>query len=89
MKKKRLTTKDGDALPLTRTIIRGMQPMSKADPGLVARWKKEQKRRGRPSGRRKAVVSLSLDNEVIHALRKSGKGWQTRVNDLLKAAVGL
>ena len=43
-----------------------------------------QKRRGRPAGRKKAVVSISLDNDVIAALRKSGSGWQTRLDAATK-----
>ncbi|MBD5399728.1 MAG: BrnA antitoxin family protein [Treponema sp.] len=30
---------------------------------------------------------MRLDADVLDALRKSGKGWQTRVNDLLRQAV--
>ncbi|HAX91127.1 MAG TPA: hypothetical protein DCY07_02830 [Rhodospirillaceae bacterium] len=44
-------------------------------------------RRGRPAGRSKTVVSISLDTEVLAALKASGKGWQTRLNNLLKALV--
>ncbi len=35
----------------------------------------------------KKVLSIRLDADVLDALRKSGKGWQTRVNDLLRQAV--
>ena len=42
-------------------------------------------RRGRPPvAHPKARVTLRLDAEVAGALRASGRGWQTRVNQVLK-----
>jgi uncharacterized protein (DUF4415 family) len=44
--------------------------------------------RGRP---RQAVtrrmMSLRVDPDVLEALRASGRGWQTRVNELLRKAL--
>jgi len=45
--------------------------------------------RGRPRGQNKTQVTLRLDNDVVSALRSAGEGWQTRVNGLLRAAIGL
>ncbi len=76
---------DSAALPpLPLSLMRKMRPASEVAPEIVAAYKRG---RGRPAGRSKTVVSLSLDTEVLTALKASGKGWQTRVNDLLKAAV--
>jgi uncharacterized protein (DUF4415 family) len=45
-------------------------------------------RRGRPSvATVRPMVSLRMDADVATALRASGKGWQTRVNALLRQAV--
>jgi uncharacterized protein (DUF4415 family) len=33
----------------------------------------------------KELISLRLDREVLAALRATGLGWQTRVNDTLRA----
>ena len=42
-------------------------------------------RRGRPPVENpKEKVTLRLDPEVAAALRASGKGWQTRVNEVLR-----
>lgn len=46
----------------------------------------------RPPGRptvtaRQQVLSMRVDVEVLSRLRASGKGWQTRVNALLREAV--
>lgn len=49
---------------------------------------------GRPVGRPKLerpkrAVNLRLDADVIDAFRAGGAGWQTRMNDALRKAVGL
>lgn len=45
-------------------------------------------RRGRPSGSgTKELVSLRIDREVLTQLRATGRGWQTRANDILRQAV--
>lgn len=44
--------------------------------------------RGRPAGSgTKEQVALRLDRDLLDALRASGPGWQTRVNELLRKAV--
>lgn len=51
------------------------------------------RRRGRPAGTTQAVtkepVKLRLDADVLAALRASGDGWQTRINDMLRASLHL
>lgn len=48
--------------------------------------------RGRPPGSRKTdakrQVTLRLDPDVIAEFRASGPGWQRRINDALRAALG-
>jgi len=47
-------------------------------------------RRGRPrSENSKQAVSLRVDSEVLEWFRKSGAGWQTRINEALRKAAGL
>ena len=44
-------------------------------------------RRGRgrpPTGKAKELVSLRMDPDVLAMLRKTGPGWQSRVNNLLR-----
>lgn len=47
------------------------------------------RKRGRPLGSVQAVtkkpVQIRLDADVLEALRATGDGWQTRVNDTLRA----
>lgn len=35
----------------------------------------------------KVPVKLRLDGDVLDALRATGPGWQTRINDMLKARI--
>jgi uncharacterized protein (DUF4415 family) len=35
----------------------------------------------------KVPIKLRLDGDVVEALRATGPGWQTRINDLLKAKI--
>ena len=43
-------------------------------------------KRGRPvSVDKKESISIRLDADVLAALKASGDGWQTRINDALRA----
>lgn len=45
--------------------------------------------RGRPKAdRTKVQITLRLDPEVVSHFRKSGEGWQSRINAVLKRHVG-
>jgi uncharacterized protein (DUF4415 family) len=45
-------------------------------------------RRGRPpSANRKIPVKLRIDPDLVAALRASGPGWHTRLNELIREAV--
>jgi len=47
-------------------------------------------RRGRPPSLvRKRAVSLRLDPDVLAHFRRSGRGWQSRVNTILRKAAKL
>ena len=43
-------------------------------------------RRGRPPYERpvKQMVSLRMDIDVLEGLRATGKGWQTRINTIMR-----
>ncbi len=51
------------------------------------------RRAGRPVGsiaaQTKEPVKLRLDPDVLAALRASGEGWQTRINEMLRASLRL
>lgn len=47
-------------------------------------------RRGRPkAAATKEAVKLRLDADLLAALRATGDGWQTRINDMLRASMHL
>jgi uncharacterized protein (DUF4415 family) len=49
---------------------------------------KELIRRGRPKAAvTKEPVKLRLDADVLAALRATGDGWQTRINETLRASL--
>jgi uncharacterized protein (DUF4415 family) len=51
---------------------------------------KHLRKRGRPKAAvTKEPVKLRLDADVLAALRASGEGWQTRINDALRASLRL
>jgi uncharacterized protein (DUF4415 family) len=51
------------------------------------------RKRGRPLGSKQSVTKeatkIRLDPDILAALRSSGAGWQTRVNDMLRASLRL
>jgi uncharacterized protein (DUF4415 family) len=47
-------------------------------------------RRGRPkSANPKQPVTLRLDRDLVEWFKRSGDGWQTRINDQLRKAAGI
>lgn len=73
--------------PLTDAELARTRPFAEAFPDLAESIKRG---RGRPPLENpKQLVTLRLDADVLERLRSSGKGWQGRVNDVLKKTVGL
>ncbi len=81
----------GEALPGLR------ESLAEAKAGVVGRVHAPEqiaaRRRGRPPGSvaevTKEPVKLRLDPDVLAALRATGDGWQTRINDMLRASLTL
>jgi uncharacterized protein (DUF4415 family) len=75
---------DSTASPAFRTFMeKRIKPdQTESDGGTVPG-------RGRPKSSNKSAVSLRIDNDILKALRATGEGWQTRLNDLLRAALAL
>jgi uncharacterized protein (DUF4415 family) len=47
-------------------------------------------RRGRPkAASTKQQVTLRLDRDVLERFRQTGEGWQSRINEALRKAVGV
>ncbi|MFN0164084.1 MAG: BrnA antitoxin family protein [Burkholderiales bacterium] len=78
----------GQALPGLR------ESLAEAKAGQFARVHSPEqiaaRRRGRPKLEApKEAVKLRLDADVLAALRASGEGWQTRINETLRASLAL
>lgn len=64
---------DPDAVELTAELAARLVPLA---------------RRGRPTVERpKEPVTTRVDADVLEAIKASGRGWQTRVNEVLREAV--
>jgi uncharacterized protein (DUF4415 family) len=74
-----------DDAPLRAAELKTARPAREAVPHIV----EAVRRRGRPRGESKTLITLRLDKDLIATLRAGGEGWQTRINELLRAAVGL
>ncbi|MFH6783811.1 MULTISPECIES: BrnA antitoxin family protein [Methylobacterium] len=80
---------DPDAREMTEEELGRMRPAREVLP--PAPFDALTKQRGRPRSPSKLVqVTLRLDPEALEAIRASGPGWQTRINETVKrAAKGL
>lgn len=45
------------------------------------------RRGGRPRGSEKVQVTLRLDSAIVDHFRAEGQGWQTRLNEALRAMI--
>lgn len=60
------------------------KPFAEAFPELAASIERD-----RAAARNKKLISLRLTPEVIERFKAGGPGWQTRMDEALKKAVGL
>jgi uncharacterized protein (DUF4415 family) len=72
--------------PLTKAELKRARPFSEAPKALITAVRASM---GRPVGRTKEPIHLSLDADLVEALRGTGRGWQTRTNALLRKAMKL
>jgi len=74
---------DYETMPLTDEEVKQLRPAREVFAELGIPMPK-----GRPPVENpKRQVTLRLDAEVIEHFKKGGKGWQTRINDTLAAAI--
>jgi uncharacterized protein (DUF4415 family) len=72
-----------DSPALTEKIVLDLRPASETFPEL-AKQARKRGQRGPQKRPRKVTVSLRLDLEVIAAYKADGKGYQSRMADILK-----
>lgn len=85
------TKEDWDAVSdnpeWTEEEMRQARPFAEVFPQLAESIKRG---RGRPPAENpKQQVTLRLDADVIERFKSGGPGWQSRINDELRKAVGL
>lgn len=81
---------DPDARELSDAELTQFKPASEALPKILgkARAGTLMKRRGRPAlpvEQRKVTLNMRADRDVVEAFKSTGEGWQTRINDVLRA----
>jgi len=78
---------DPDAPEATDEQIAQAKPFADVFPELAASIKRS---RGRPPvDSPKSQVSIRLSPDVLAKLKEQGRGWQSKVDDILRQAVGL
>jgi uncharacterized protein (DUF4415 family) len=83
MKKRRkpLIGPDGEVRELTKADMARMRPATEVVPQVVEAWRRA---RGRPPKEStKQQVTLRLSPEVLDYFRQQGRGWQTRIDEVL------
>ena len=66
------------------------RPAAEVLPELVERYEREQaerRKRGPQRAPTKEHISLRLDADLVEYFRNSGRGWQTRLNSMLRRDV--
>ncbi len=77
---------DVDNPEWTAADFKRARPAAEVAPNIVAAYLK---RRGPQKAPTKNLVSLRLDRDVLERFRKTGRGWQGRMNKALRKAAGL
>jgi len=84
MNKKPLIDKDGEVRELTSDELKQFKPLAEVNPSLFAKIKKSVGERGPQKSPLKVPISIRVSTEVIDYFRAEGKGWQSRIDHVLK-----
>lgn len=86
-----LTDAQGRVRELTATDLASFKPASEALPAELYADLVRMNRRAGVRGPQKAPLkkptTIRFDAEVLAALKATGDGWQTRVNDMVRASL--
>ena len=88
MPKRPLTNKDGEVRPLTAEDFQHFRPIQEVDPGIIEAAE-QFRRRGRPAlgETPKLHIGFRLAADVVKAIRATGKGYNARVEKVLRDAL--
>lgn len=85
MKKKPLTNKTGKVRTLTREDIRMMRPAKDVlSKHLLNALPRRRGERGPQKEPKKISITVRYSPEVVHYFKKTGEGWQVRMDKVLK-----
>ena len=84
MSKKPMDDKDGEVRELMAEDLRQFKPLAEAAPSLVAKIKKGVGARGPQKSPTKIPINIRVSPEVAEFFRAEGKGWQSRIDHVLK-----
>ncbi|HED38601.1 MAG TPA: hypothetical protein ENI76_10230 [Ignavibacteria bacterium] len=84
MSKKPLIDKNGEVRELTADELKKFKPLSETNPALLAKIKKSVGERGPQKSPTKIPISIRVSPEVAEYFRSEGKGWQGRIDKVLK-----
>jgi uncharacterized protein (DUF4415 family) len=79
-----LTDEDGEVRELTAEDFKHFRPMKEMFPEIVESFERMRGERGPQIAPVKQRVGLRLDADVLARFRETGRGWQARINDILK-----
>ena len=69
----------------TREDFAHAKPFAEVFPELAQALKRG---RGKQKSETKQLVSLRMDRDIVERFKADGKGWQSRINDTLRKAIG-
>ena len=85
---KPLINEDGEVREITAQDMADFKPAAEVlSPAVFAMLSAPRKPRGANKAPTKTQVTLRLDKDVITAFKATGKGWQTRINDVLRREI--
>jgi len=87
MSKKSLIDKSGEVRELTESDLKEFRPISDVNSSLLAKIKKSVGERGHQKSPTKVPISIRVSPEVAEYFRSAGKGWQGRIDNVLKEYV--
>ena len=87
MSKKSLIDKNGEVRELTADDLKKFKSLSESNPKLYSKIKKGVGKRGAQKSPTKVPISIRVSPEVAEYFRAKGKGWQGRIDSILKEYV--
>lgn len=82
-----LADKDGEIRELTARDMRLFRPIVEVDPGMVDAMQGFRRKLGRPKAEAPKVhIGFRLASDVVASIKASGRGYNARVEQALRAA---